>query len=790
MTINSLRLAPWVLAVAVLGPIPPAAAINLSYDWGRISINTSVELGLQWRMQDRADDLVGKSNLNPTLCEASSCQGHTIAPGELGLIGEGPAVNQQAVDAPGQFSVNFDDGNLNFDRYDLTQALAKAAQDITIDFDVLGNTWTFFTRYYAHFDHENYNRPEFHPNVITPQAIADNGDNRRLGVGDPTFIARNDVQQEQIGLNLRLLDFSLKGRVPFFGDRDLAFTIGRHLINWGESTYLAVNSLNTFSAPSLVAFQRPAFLNVEETFVPTGALSLKTDLTYDIGISGWYGFEWLPAEIHPPGGFLSFVDVGTNNTTDHVNIGFGKVAEDPDGLAFGNQSLLSALTDTSLTAPLLPEREARDGGQFGLGLSMYLPDLFTGTEMNFYYARYHSRLPYLSAYAGDTGCLQNAVPTGNELTDTLTLFNECPGIDLNVALQAVASGGTARPEQNISGGTEPGVGGNAFPLDTVAFQLEYPEDIDLFGFSFNTAFGDVSVQGELAYRPNLPLQVAIPDLGFAALQTVFPGGCSNPGSGCEPGTEADHFNIALTPQIPLLDQLGVDTAVSLADIPGQAQGVPQFVLDYRGIDPVTQLQPGDYIRGFERFEVMNYILGATYIIGPNNPLGADQIILLGEVGATQILDLPPLEELQIEAAGNFTSASAGADGSGADGSPQSRSGLIGPSGSRFNPQQANLKSFVDEFAWGTRLIAILRYDSVFPGISFEPVLLVLNDWQGTGPGPGENFIQGRQQYQVNVEMRVKNAISWTAGYAWFTGAEERNLLRDRDFAQFGVRYRF
>ena len=88
MTINSLRLAPWVLAVAVLGPIPPAAAINLSYDWGRISINTSVELGLQWRMQDRADDLVGKSNLNPTLCEASSCQGHTIAPGELGLIGE------------------------------------------------------------------------------------------------------------------------------------------------------------------------------------------------------------------------------------------------------------------------------------------------------------------------------------------------------------------------------------------------------------------------------------------------------------------------------------------------------------------------------------------------------------------------------------------------------------------------------------------------------------------------------------------------------------------------------
>ncbi|MBR9813566.1 DUF1302 domain-containing protein [bacterium] len=778
------------LAASFCLPAFGAHAINLSFDWGRVVINTSVEAGFQWRMQDRASDLVGKSNLNPSLCETSSCQGHTIAPGELGLIGEGPAVNQQAVDAPGQFSNNFDDGNLNFDKYDLTQALAKAAQDITVDFDFMGERWTFFTRYYAHYDVENYNRDEFHPNVITPQTIADNGGNRRLGVGDPTFIARNDAKQEQVGLNFRLLDFSLKGRLPFFGDRSLDFTVGRHLINWGESTYLAVNSLNTFSAPSLIAFQRPAFLNIEETFVPTGALSLKTDLTYDIGVSAWYGYEWLPAEIYPPGSFLSFVDVGTDNTTDHLNIGFGKVAEDPDGLAFGNQSLLSALTDTSLTARLLPENEASDGGQFGLGLSMYLPNLFTGTEMNFYYARYHSRLPYISAYAGDTGCFQNAVPTGNEVTDTQALLNQCPGLDLNVVIQAAASGGTARPEQNIMGGTEPGVGGNAFPLDSIAFQLDYPEDIDLFGFSFNTAFGDVSIQGELAYRPNLPLQVATPDLGFAALQTPFPGGCSNPGSGCEPGTEADHFNIALTPQIPLLAQLGVDTAVSLADIPGQAQGVPQFVLSYRGIDPVTDLQPGDYIPGFERFKVMNYILGATYIIGPNNPLGADQIILLGEIGGTQILDLPPLDQLQIEAAGVFTSASAGADGSGADGSPQSRSGLVGPSGSRFNPEQADLDAFVDEFAWGTRLIAILRYDSVFPGISFEPVLLILNDWQGTGPGPGENFIEGRQQYQANVEMRVGNAISYTAGYAWFTGAGENNLLRDRDFAQFGVRYRF
>ena len=47
----------------------------------------------------------------------------------------------------------------------------------------------------------------------------------------------------------------------------------------------------------------------------------------------------------------------------------------------------------------------------------------------------------------------------------------------------------------------------AVPLDGVRFQLEYPEDIELFGISFNTTLGDWSIQGEVTYRPDMPLQV-------------------------------------------------------------------------------------------------------------------------------------------------------------------------------------------------------------------------------------------------------------------------------------------
>src|SRR5690349_9237172 len=64
--------------------------------------NTTMTMGAAWRMEERADDLVGKSNLNPDLCGRpngklyyQSCQGlfrTQIFPAE------------RLVNAPGQFS--------------------------------------------------------------------------------------------------------------------------------------------------------------------------------------------------------------------------------------------------------------------------------------------------------------------------------------------------------------------------------------------------------------------------------------------------------------------------------------------------------------------------------------------------------------------------------------------------------------------------------------------------------------------------------------------------------------
>jgi hypothetical protein len=51
--------------------------------------------------------------------------------------------------------------------------------------------------------------------------------------------------------------------------------------------------------------------------------------------------------------------------------------------------------------------------------------------------------------------------------------------------------------------------------------LEYPEDINLYGLSWNTnAAGGVAFQGEISYRDNMPLQIDDVELLFAGLSPL------------------------------------------------------------------------------------------------------------------------------------------------------------------------------------------------------------------------------------------------------------------------------
>lgn len=784
-------------AIAGAAILAPGVALATAFDFelGDESfsgvINTNISVGAQWRVENRADDLVGKNKVNPNFCPVApngagtSCQGHMdYAIGShqlLGLnsyIGEGPSANQAAVDAPGQFSNNNDDGNINYDKGDLTQAVGKLAMDITAHY----RGFDLFVRGYGFYDAENHNRQDYNPNIQTVNSTSGPGQIRR-GVGEAASRPRNGTMERQVGIGARLLDAYISTSFPLGEDRDVTVKLGSQNINWGESTLLVVGSLNSFSTPNVNSLYRPAFLELSEVLEPTPALLVSTNIMPNVTLEAFYQYDWQPATIPPAGSYLSTVDIGSDNQRDYIYLDFGKVAEDPDRLGLADQLMLSAITDTSGTIELLPQREARSSGQFGVSLKYYAEWLNSGTEIGLYAGRYHSRLPFLSFYEGEYGCLSGPdalQPAGvsplKTLQDTLGVMQACAGLDTALFISNALPGALAPPvrDQRI------GPGGSAFVLDTTRARLEYPEDIDLYGISFNTAFGDISLQGEVAYRPNQPLQVDDTDLAFAALQNIFPRGNGT-------GAQGDSYDFGVLGDIPGIPA-SLGGAGTLAQLPGARYGIPDFVSAYRGLDPLGYA-PGQYIRGWEKFKTANYNLGITNVIGPGNWLGSDQILLIGELGASQIFDLPNKSVLQLEGPGTFTHASAGADGTGADGSEQSNSAVIGSSGIRFNPTQQT-KGFVTDFSWGYRVIGILRYENVLPGIGVEPTIIWSHDVSGVSPGPGENFVEGRKTIIVSTTVRFSQAWNAAVGYTTFFGGGRYNLLRDRDFAQVGLRYQF
>jgi hypothetical protein len=861
-------------AVAAALAMASGAAHALSFDvplWGGQTIegvlNTTVTAGAAWRMQDRSNHLVGKSNVNPDACGRLP-NGDTYYQGCQGLFRTQSFPAERLVESTGQFTMNADDGNLNYDKGDVVQAPFKVAQDLTLTFGSMG----LFVRGLYFHDFVNEDFEEYHPNRITAENRDRVGNVSRIGnellpLPIPTSGVRNDSHPcppdrnpqggpcglvygrggvvrsprtdsetlRQIGSDLQLLDAFLYGTLPLWGERELSFKLGRQLVNWGESTLLVFDSINTVNPVNANNFYRVG-MQVEEVFQPVGMLLLSTSPFESATLEAFYQYEWLPTEAPAPGSYFSFLDIGSHDAVDNINLSFGYAAEDPDSVGVLLDNPLSGVTNTSATAERLPDREPDGGGQYGVSLRYYAEGLNNGTELGVYFTNTHARNPYLSVYSVEEGC-------GKNTTNTVAFLLACIDMPLLHALLV---------ERN-----DPlGASDDAVNFDTLKVLLEYPEDIKMFGLSFNTTAGLFSLQGEIAYRPDMPMQVDVEDLAFAGFGPTL-SNCHLPETGCAGSGSFTGVGTGLLPQ-PLanavsgllglltnqlglpLDQLGgvgtfrdpsacaqlpggivqvpgtntclypsSDYVVDAAGTPGafldsydliighmvgSGRSFPSFVVPYRG--GVIGSNPGSsYIRGWEYFDSYQFNFGGTYVAGATeNPIGADQVILIFETGATWVPDLPPLDQLQLEAPGTYLHASAGADGSGADRSRQACSTNVacsyGPDGLRFNPHQQDPRGYPDKLSWGYVLISQISYESVLPGISVRPFLTWKHDVKGTAPGLVGNFVEGRKTASALVETRYKSALSLSLGYTWFTGGGDYNLYRDRDFAQAYLKYQF
>ncbi|MDI3258548.1 MAG: DUF1302 family protein [Sinobacteraceae bacterium] len=683
------------LALCVLLAAAAARADGLDLQWrgAELGLSGFFTAGVAWRMQARAAQLLGKTDVpgQQTLCQPDDC---------MSLSGN-PAPNERLVHAAGAFAgVNTDNGDMNYGKYDVVAATTKLTPTLTFSYGPV----TAKLRGILFYDPANVAFQETHNNTLFQPAHTERS---------------NDLT----GRFAR----GYKWREAFvsIGDERRSLTLGNQMVTWGEAVLTQFNTLNEINPYDANVVRMPGG-QVNEFRQAVPAITVAGELGGGFSGELFYQLGWVPVILDAEGSFFSTSNVLGGGR--FLIVGLGQYAQDPNR-KYRPPMPNALITSSTRTAYLLDEHygDPRDTGQFGAQLKYYSENFNAGTEFGLYYLHYHSRVPYLSAYAADASCTRSA-PPGSFIGALIA----CRGFNGSI---------------NPVGGLEP------LPVDTLRPYLDYPEDIDLLGLSFNTTVGHWSLAGEYAFRPNMPLQIAASDVIFAAESPAFP------------------------PQnIPVPS--GVLGSAAPFTIPGNRTAVPDFLSVYRGV----QISAHDRIRGYERFRVGQFsLVGIRQLSATENPFGADSLLLVVEVGGENVSDLPPLERLQLEGAGDRTHHSPGADGTG---DPNGQ-----PNSLRINPTQ-QVKGFATDFSWGYRALVRLTYDQIFAGINLMPALLLFHDLGGVSPANAPNFVSGRKTLFAVLDCELTRSLKLNLQYQIYTGGGQYNVLSDRDNLALSLSYSF
>jgi len=296
---------------------------------------------------------------------------------------------------------------------------------------------------------------------------------------------RDDQAREQVCRDIRLLDAFVYGDFDI-GEMPISVRVGQQVISWGESTLIShgISELN----PVDIARLKAPGAELKEAFIPFGAVWASLGITDTFDVEMFYQYSWEKTVLPAPGSYFSTNDfAGDGGHFNNVQLNFASNPDmDLDSLitnlnVLGDTIRSGALTSEQAAAAYLggfptkltlrqedAENDPEDGGQYGLRLSWYLPEL-NETEVSLYYMNYHSRRPVFSGVTADFSQIANDV------------------------LQ-IASG-----EITYDNYTELG--------SFSRVEIDYVEDIQLYAFSFNTTVGETSVAGEATYRKDEPLQI-------------------------------------------------------------------------------------------------------------------------------------------------------------------------------------------------------------------------------------------------------------------------------------------
>ena len=639
-----------------------------------------------------------------------------------------------------KYSVNADDGNVNFGAGDFVSAAVKA----TTDFEARYKNFGAFARVKVFYDY------------INDQETGQNGGSDRFGERSMTDARRGDDFLNAGAKDISLLDAFVFGNFTVAGDLPVSVRVGQHVINWGESL-LIQGGINSYLSFDVSALRTPGS-ELKEAVLPALSASASIGLPYNFNLEGWYSWRHDEVKLDNCGTFFSSTDSGCNGAAYVMNKVEYSAALDALG-GYETPFTGAPTTGAGFLLNRAKDQDANDGGEFGVKLGYYADWLNDGTDIGIYFTNFHSKAPIGTFTAPDQGPL---------------LAN------IGLSCQAIAGAGPSAAAFGAGNCLQPiTAGGYATNIllnsaATVDYLLQYVEDIRMVGASFNTAIdilGGTALAGEISYSPNMPFQISDPELNGVGMDL----GLFGPAAGMiadAPGVNTPAGGILYSGVSGGGHASGsIDRLVELL---GPGSGTSSLLTSWD-----TLPGAGDVIPGYIRTKSLTGQLQTTSTLPGSDPivaaLGADILILLSNVGFQYLPDLSDMpNHFAIPNSGSYH------DNAVIDGFLGQGLGV------------ASDASYATSFSWGYRLIAAAQYNN-FMGTAFTvtPSIQWAHDVNGYSAGPiGPGFVEGKKTISVGASATYQSAYKAEIRYTNSFGNEFRNKGEDKDFASINFSYAF
>ncbi|MCF4166490.1 DUF1302 domain-containing protein [Zavarzinia compransoris] len=676
-----------------------------------------------------------------------------------------------------------DDGNLNFDKYDIVSQITSVRSELRLRW----RDWFATVSGEAFVD-----------SVALDNHLAENGPAER-----PYRGRYSPSAQDAAAWDAQFREYYVGTNVDLF-DNNLSIKIGNQILNWGEALF-TLNGISVINPIDVNKILTPG-AELKDALIPVPLIKLGYELMDGPSFEVFYQFDFEPLLLPVCGSFLAFNDnvcqgaKGTSVFTDYGDTRSYTVGRDdaadydnpPPPWGTGPQALSTSIPLHQIDDP--------DGGDWGASIRYFSPDL-NNTEFQFYYVNYRSRLPsiYFQApetYAAGTGQadLTTAAPgalgsavalLGLEDQQALTSLVQglVPGVqfggDLVSDLIGAPVGGA------LSALIQPPLG--TLPRSTVfenmddsAFYQYYPDDIQMLGFAFSTTenWSGIAINGEISWKHDVPVLMSAPAFFAKAINQM--GG------------------------IPI-DQgaYGANLPIGPASIGGQQITPEPIYVKNFGIAPIAdgpagetfddQYGPGRVIRADRRHDVWQAALRLTKIFGgtdlPSMLTGATSVIALVEFGALHV-DLEkgyPYGAYGQNGFSEFYSRSLGFGGAVQISPPEPVTALGDPFWETGKTPT--------QWSGGVQGLFILDYPDLIPGVKLTPSVAFQTGLFGITPAPLPGFTKGMTSLLFGVRADFTQQFAVTVNYFKSFGAGggpngSRNPFIDRDFIGIAATYQF